>query len=221
MTETLNIISERVDDIPLLQVQLERMGVQPLLDQHFPTHGHGVGLSLGWVTVIWLSHILSRADHRLNHVEPWAEQQLHTLCRCTGQRIHPLDVSDDRLAAVLEALSDDAHWRTFEGALTQQLLRVYDLQPQCVRLDSTTASGYWAVTEDGLFQFGHSKDHRPDLPQVKVMVAALDPLGLPVAMDIVPGQRADDPQYVPAIHRVPESLARRGLLYVGDGKMGA
>jgi transposase len=221
MAETLTIISERVDDIPLVLAQLERMGVQPLLDEHFPTHGNWVGLSLGWVTVIWLTHILSQADHRLNHVEPWSEQRLHTLRGCTGQQIHPLDVSDDRLAAVLAALSEDDRWRTFEGALTRQLLRVYDLQPERIRLDSTTASGYWAVTEDGLCQFGHSKDHRPDLPQVKVMLAALDPLGLPVATDIVPGQRADDPLYVPAINRVRESLARRGLLYVGDCKMGA
>jgi len=221
MTETLNIVSERVDDIPLLLAQLEQMGVQPLLDEHFPTHGNWLGLSLGWVSVIWLTHILSEADHRLNHVEPWVEQRLHTLRRCTGQRVHPLDVSDDRLAAVLAALSEDDCWSAFEGALTRQLLRVYALQPERVRLDSTTASGYWAVTEDGLFQFGHSQGHRPDLPQVKVMVSALDPLGLPVATDVVPGQRADDPLYVPAITRVREGLGQRGLLYVGDCKMGA
>ena len=221
MTETLTIRSERVDDIPLLLAQLDRMGVQPLLDEHFSTHGNWVGLSLGWVTVLWLTHILSEADHRLNHVEPWAEQRLHTLRGGTGQRVHPLDLSDDRLAAVLEALSHDEPWQAFEGAFTQQLLRVYDLQPERVRLDSTTASGYWRVTEDGLFQFGHSKDHRPDLPQVKVMLAVLDPLGLPVATDVVPGQRADDPLYIPAITRVRESVGRRGLLYVGDCKMGA
>jgi transposase len=88
-------------------------------------------------------------------------------------------------------------------------------------LDATTASGYWRVTEDGLFPCGHRKDHRPDLPQVKVMLSVLDPLGLPVATDIVPGQRADDPLYIPAIARVRESVGRRGLLYVGDCKMGA
>jgi transposase len=49
------------------------------------------------------------------------------------------------------------------------------------------------VTEDGLFQLGHSQDHRPDLPQVKMMGSALEPLGMPVATDVVPGQRADDP----------------------------
>jgi transposase len=221
MAEPLTIRSERVDDIPLLLAQLDRMGLQPLLDEHFPTHGNWVGLSLGWVTVLWLTHILSEADHRLNHVQPWAKPRLHTLRGATGQQVHPLDLSDDRLAAVLETLSDDARWPALEGAFTQQLLRVYDLQPERVRLDTTTASGYWRVTEDGLFQFGHSKDHRPDLAQVKVMLSVLDPLGLPVATDVVPGQRADDPLYLPAIARVRESVGQRGLLYVGDCKMGA
>lgn len=221
MTENLTLTTERVDDIPLLLAQLERMGVQALLDEHFPTHGSWVGLSLGWVSVLWLTHILSEADHRLNHVKPWAEQRLHTLRECTGQPVHRLDVSDDRLATVLETLSDDTRWNAFEGALNQHVLRVYALAPACVRLDSTTANGHWPVTDDGLFQFGHSKDHRPDLPQVKVMVSALDPLGMPVATDVIPGQRADDPRYLPAIARVRESLGRRGLLYVGDCKMGA
>ncbi len=197
------------------------MGGQRLLDEHFPTHGTWVGLSLGGVTVVWLTPSLSQADHRLNHVEPWADQQCHTWRRCTGRHVHPLDVSDDRLAAVLEAVSADARGSAFEGALTRQLRRVYKLEPERVRLDSTTASGYWAVTEDGLFQFGPSQDHRPDLPQVKVLLSALDPLGVPVATAVVPGQRADAPWDVPAMTRVRESLGRQGRLDVGDGKMGA
>src|SRR6266511_3081989 len=207
--------------LPLVLAQVERLGVPRLLDEPFPTHGNWVGLSLGWVSVVWLTHILSAADHRLNHVAPWAEQRLHTLRGCTGQPVHPLDVGDDRLAGVLEARSDDAHWAAFEGALTRQLLRVYDLEPERVRRDSTTARGHGSVTEDGLFQFGPSKDHRPDLPPVKVMVSALDPLGRPVATAVVPGQRADDPWSGPAITRGRESLGRHGLLDVGDCKMGA
>jgi transposase len=75
------------------------------------------------------------------------------------------------------------------------------------------------VSEDGLFQLGHSKDHRPELPQLKVMVAALDPLGMPVATQVVAGNQADDPLYIPAIEQVRAGLERRGLLYVGDVKM--
>jgi hypothetical protein len=98
MAEILKITTERVDDIPLVLAQRERMGVQPLLDVDFPTHRNGVGRSLGWVTVIWLPHILSAANPRRNPVEPWAEPRLQRLRRGTGPPVHPLDLSDDRLA---------------------------------------------------------------------------------------------------------------------------
>ena len=122
---------------------------------------------------------------------------------------------------MLDALSQPEPWQGFEAALNQHTIRVYDLPTERVRVDSTTVSGYWTVTEAGLFQFGHSKDRRPDLPQVKVMLSVLDPLGMPVATQVVSGERADDPLYVPAIRQVREGLQRSGLLYVGDCKMGA
>ena len=71
--------TERVDDIPLLLAQLERMGVSELLDEHFPTHGNWQGLSLGQVAIIWLSQILSQADHRMNKVQSWAEQRIGSI----------------------------------------------------------------------------------------------------------------------------------------------
>ncbi|MCD6289036.1 MAG: hypothetical protein J7M34_00940 [Anaerolineae bacterium] len=68
---------------------------------------------------------------------------------------------------------------------------------------------------------GHSKDQRPDLPQVKVKSATLDPLGMPLATVVVSGERADDPLYIPTIGRVRESPGRQGLLYIGDRKRAA
>jgi len=221
MNEERTIITERVDDTPLLLAHMERMGLPSLLDEYFPTHGNWKGLSLGWTTTLWLAHILSEGNHRLSHVQPWAEKRLETLQTCIGQAVRALDFSDDRLGDVLSALSQDDAWERFEAALNGHLLRVYDLTPQRVRLDSTTASGYGSVTPEGLFQFGHSKDHRPDLPQVKVMLATLDPLGMPLATMVLPGQRADDPLYIPAITQVRQGLGRGGLLYIGDCKMGA
>ena len=58
MKEPLNIETERVDDIPLLIAQMQHMNLAELLDKHFPTHGQREGLSLGWVSVIWLTHLL-------------------------------------------------------------------------------------------------------------------------------------------------------------------
>jgi len=216
-----NIITERVDDVPLLLEQMQRMGLPTLIDEHFPAHGNWYGLSLGWVSTIWLSSILSRGDHRLVHVEPWVANRLFTLQTVTEQKVERLDFTDDRLEIVLRRLSDDARWAQFESRLNQHTVRVYDLTTERIHVDSTTASAYTSVSQDGLFQFGHSKDYRPDLPQVKVMQAVLDPLGMPLATDVVSGERADDPLYVPCLKRVQQSLGRCGLLFVGDCKMAA
>lgn len=219
MNKIPTLITERVDDIPLLLGQMQRMSLPTLFDTHFPTHGNWTGLSLGWVSTVWLSSILSRGDHRMVHVEPWVAKRLWTLGVTTGQAVKRVDFTDDRLEIVLQRLSHDERWGAFESALNQHTVRVYDLSTQRVHIDSTSASAYATVSDEGLFQFGHSKDYRPDLPQVKVMQAVLDPLGMPLATDVVSGERADDPLYLPCIERVQASLGRRGLLYVGDCKM--
>jgi hypothetical protein len=76
-----------------------------------------------------------------------------------------------------------------------------------VHVDSATASGYWEVTEDG-----------PCQPTV--MLATLGLLGMPVAVDVVPGQRNVEPLYPPIIERVRASVQRTGLLDVGDSTLG-
>jgi len=214
---------ERVDDIPVILAQIEKMGVSSLLDKHFPMHGNWQGLSFGYVVAGWLAYILSEGDHRLNFVQGWAAGLLMTLMVCLkSPALRELDFSDDRLCLVLDRLGrDDAEWEAYEGEQTAMLLRVYDIKARRVRIDSTTAKSYVAVTEGGLFQFGHSKEHRADLPQLKINQAALDPLGLPLSTTVVSGERSDDPLYVPEIRKVQATLNQQGVLYVGDCKMAA
>jgi len=214
--------TERVDDIPLLLAQMEKMNIAALLDKHFPMHGNWQGLSLGEIVVVWLAYILSEGDHRLNSVQGWVAGILMTLSICLqAVGLRKLDFSDDRLAVVLERLGHDDGWEAYESEQGGVLLRVYDLKVKRVRIDSTTAKSYVTVTEDGLFQFGHSKERRPDLPQLKINQSVLDPLGMPLTTTIVSGECADDPLYVPEIGKVRACLQRHGVLYVGDCKMAA
>jgi len=166
-----------------------------------------------------LAFLLSEGDHRLYRVEPWVKAHRRPLSRCIGSQVKPRDLTDDRLAAILDSLSVADHWAAFERELHQSVLRVYDLQGRMVRIDTTTAAAY--VTPEGLFQLGHSKDHRPDLPQVKIAMAVLDPLGLPLTMTVVAGQTADDPLYLPEIAKVRQVARTIGLTYVGDCTMAA
>jgi transposase len=214
--------TERVDDIPLLIAQMEKMQIANLMDKHFPMHGNWTGLGFGQTVVGWLAYVLSEGDHRLNHVQGWVSGLLLTLGICLKTAtLRDLDFSDDRLATILTRLGNDVEWEAYETEQAQVLLRVYDLKSRQVRIDSTTAKSYVGVSEDGLFQFGLSKEHRPDLPQLKISQAVLDPLGLPLTTTIVSGESADDPLYLPEIRKVQAIYPERGMLYVGDCKMGA
>jgi transposase len=213
---------ERVDDLPILFAALERLQVAPLLDRHFPTHYLWTGdLSFGEVVGVWLVFLVSAGDHRLYRLQTWAEQHLLTLQACLGKDVRPLDFHDDRLADLLDALAQPEPWQAFETDLNQHTVRVYDLDTALFRIDTTTASSYADVlSEQGLLQFGHSKDD-PDRPQLKIAAAVLDPLGLPVTTVAVPGNQADDPLYVPAIQQVQAAFGAGGKTYVGDCKMAA
>jgi transposase len=213
---------ERLDDIPLLLEQLKHMEIPSLVDENIKTHGNWQGLSLGWTVTIWLAHILSEADHCLCHVQPWVASHLEALKQLTGiDSLQELDFTDDRLESVLRYLNKDDNWKQYEQSQGKRLIRVYDLNQKVVRIDASTGSTFQAENSKGLLRKGVSKDHRPDLAQLKFMLSSLDPLGLPLATQVVPGNTSDDPLYIPAIEQVRAVLNRSGVLYVGDCKMAA
>jgi transposase len=219
-TSDLVIITERVDDVALLIGQMVQMGLPEVLARHLPRHWTQRGLSWGWTAVIWLAYILTEGDHRKVSVETYLKGMHHTLSRLTAQIIEPLDFSDDRLSHLLTHLSKPAYWHAIERDLNERSIAVYNLSPDVIRCDATTVSGDHEITAGGLLQFGHSKDD-PTRPQIKVMRGSLDPLGMPLAPDVLSGERADDGLYIPSMERIRTGLQTTGLLFVGDCKMSA
>ena len=53
------------------------------------------------------------------------------------------------------------------------------------------------------------------------MLAAVDPMGMPLATLVLPGNEADDGLYIPSVIRARQILGQGNHLYVGDAKMGA
>src|SRR5918994_743883 len=213
---------EAVADLPVLWATLQRLDLPATLDRHFPAPLHWKGpLTPGEVLAVWLLFVVSQGDHRLNHVETWVETHHGILSALLGKTVLPVHFHDDRLADWLNRLSASVSFGALECDLNQQTIRVYQLPTDLVRIDATTANSYASVlSAQGLLQFGHSKDD-PDRPQLKIAAAVLDPLGLPLATAVVPGNVPDDPLYVPAIQAVRQSLGVGGRTYVGDCKMAA
>ena len=212
---------ERLDDIPVIFGHLQKIHIQAIIDQVIETHGNWKGPSPGWVITIWLSHILSEHTHCMDRVQDWVAKRLYALQELTGQPLTELDFTDDRLALCLHMLSQTGHWHEIEALLGRHLLRVYRLEGKTtVRLDATTGTVNHNPDSHTLFKVGKAKNGQYET-QYKMMLASLDPFGLPLAVDIVSGDRADDPLYLPCYRRVKRVLPESGMLVVGDSKMSA
>jgi transposase len=221
MTPPLTITTEQINSLPLLLGIITDMGIHDLIDTHITPHGNWQGASVGTAVSIWLSHILQERDHRLVQVRDWVADRRQTINRLLDIRLRETDCSDDRLASILTLLGEPATQATLDAALLQQWLRVYRLPTETLRLDSTSVSVYHDdVADESLLQSGWSKEHRPDLRQFKLMLATLDPLGLPVCCQPVAGNASDEQLYVPAYDAAVAALGTPDVLVVGDSKMG-
>jgi transposase len=221
MLKLSDLYHERIDEIPVIVGVCQRLHLAELVHKHLGTHGLQDGLNNGQLCIGWLSYILSQGTHTKVGVEEWADHRCHGLGKLLQQPLRTGEFGDDRLGRLLHRLSQDWRWEALEAELWSATVIVHEISIEGIRLDSTTSYGHHQVCEDGMMQFGFSKDHRPDLPQLKLMAAAAEPSGHLIASDLYSGQRADDSLYTPLICRVRALLRRKGLLYTGDCKMSA
>ena len=131
------IITERVDDVALLIGLMKKIGLQKILDNHIPKHWKQRDLSWGWTSVIWLAYIMSFGSHRKVTVRTYIEGMQNTLSQVTGQKITPLDFTDDRLGCLLTYLSKPKYWHQIEKEPHYKTIEVYQLPVETVRCDAT------------------------------------------------------------------------------------
>lgn len=217
---------ERVDDLPVLCQQILESGLPGVLDEYFPDHGHWQGSSGGIVACGWLLYILSEADHRLSFVEQWAEDRICVLRSVLGfSSLRSRDFNDDRLGNLLDRYADDERWDAFENSFNKRIVKAFNVahfnkeDSRRIRLDSMNINSFREPGE--LFKRGYSKQKRADMPQIKVMLATLDPIALPLAVEIVDGATADDETYLPLVNKLRDSVPKGGTLFVGDSKLGS
>jgi len=219
--EDIQIEIERVDNIPIIYGLLQKMDLQANIDKVIEPHGHWQGLSPGWVISIWLMHILNAQSHCMVHVQEWVKERLEILQRLTGQPVRELDFTDDRLALCLRTLQKRQEWTQIEAGIGRTTIRVFQLEGKnTIRFDGSNGTVYHNPANHTIFKVGKAKNGLYET-QFKLMLGSLDPLGFPLVADVVAGNRADDPLYVPCYRRVKETLNRNGLLLVGDSKMSA
>ena len=212
---------ERVDTIPLIHAMLVRMRVEEVIDKIFVPHANWSGLSYGQLSVLYLTYVLHSLTHRLSSVESWVKKHKTVIEQVSGWKLTEKDATNDRLCRLVEVLGHDMKMiYDFQLQMSQHLISAYHLPTDVARYDTTSFSVWHQQKDpkDDLLALGHSKDHRPDLLQYKQGLAVLDPAGVPILSETIPGNCADDPLYFPAWKRMVKIIGNPNFLYVADCK---
>ncbi len=119
---------------------------------------------------------------------------------------------EDDIYAAMDQLN--GHWVDFEKQLYQRAF------PEAVRLVLYDLTSVYFEGEgpDHLAQYGHSRDHRRDRPQIIVAVAT-DTEGLPIHVAVLRGNRNDTQTLQGLLHTLRRRFAIQEATFVFDGGM--
>jgi transposase len=234
----MDLNQESLADIPLIIEFCKRLNIQSIINESFPTHGNQVGLSNGQIILGWVAHILTQNNHCKSPVQDFINSHKMTLEALLGCQISDTDFEDCRLGRLLEKFANDSMWHSLEKLFYNNSFAILNLNTsppreltedfsiettisKTIKIDATTAYGHHEVIENEIMQHGFSKDRRPDLPQLKIMVSVEGNTGLQIASDVVAGNENDDLLYIPIISRTRKITDTEGCLMCGDSKMSA
>jgi len=200
---------------------LERMDVKESIDSIFKPHGNWSGLSYGQLSVLFVTYVMHSMTHHFSGVESWANQHKTVIEQAMGWQMGEKDATDDRLGRLAEVLGE-AEEKSYElqTRIGQHTISAYQLPTEMARYDTTSFNVYHDPenTKNGILEFGHSKNFRPDLLQFKQGLATLDPAGVPILSETFAGNRADDPCYLPAWRRMVQTIGKPEFLFIADCK---
>jgi len=108
----------------------------------------------------------------------------------------------------------NGHWVRFEKELYQRAF------PQSVRLVlyDLTSVYFEGDGPEHLAQYGHSRDHRSDRPQI-ILAVATDTEGLPLHVSVLRGNRNDTQTLQGLLHTLRRRFGIREATFVFDGGM--
>jgi hypothetical protein len=135
--------------------------------------------------------------------------------------IDPAALNDDRIARALDAIAPELD--RIVGSVGAQAIAVFGLDVSRCHGDMTSISLYGAYehTEDEFAapRFGHPKDRRPDLKQVRAGLAVTGDGGVPVFHRAYDGGAGEIAQVVGAMTALRQIAGPREFLLVGDSTL--
>jgi transposase len=225
-TQRLEVRSQRIGALPLINHFFERMQLLPLFQKHLPPDRRNARLDTSRALLVLVRNMLLSREP-VYGIGEWAA--LHA---CDGLDLaedEPALLNDDRLGRALDRVFD-----IFGKALllesVRHVTREFQVSLQQLHNDSTSVSVYGAYSQADkqkqvrgrptcAITFGHSKDHRPDLKQLLYILTMSEDGGIPVHVQVASGNTADDTTHQETWDLLHELVGGPNFLYVADCKL--
>lgn len=219
-------VARLVGSLALLRPLLAAMGIRRLVDDLVPMQREREGgISHGQVIEALVANRLV-SPRPLSRIQEWAEGQ--GLGVAFG--IDPEALNDSRLGRALDALTDG--WTPAVGSppplleelqtrVTLHFMQRFGIKPGELGYDTTSLYFEGDYDDSELVRFGYSRDHRPDLKQIVVGVAATLDEGVVVHGRTYAGNRADTTTTLETLARLKDLMpgTRRVLITTDRGMM--
>ena len=202
----------QVGGLRLLLKYLDQVGLIEIISQYCPRRPKEDGVSDGQaIAVLVINRML--APCALSNVAAWVEQ--------TGLQLllgiaDPQKFNYDRLVDALLAVNPS--WQQIAAQITLRAVEAFGLKVETVHYDLTSILFYGDYEGSAWVDYGYSRDHRPDRPQINIGLSATDDgeVVLPGGSNIHPGNTNDGATTVDVHQQLRELFQRSDLLITGD-----
>jgi transposase len=195
--------------LSLVLTYVERIGLAAVVNRYCAREGV---ISEGSVMTVLVIHRLV-APCPLRQIAQWVQETgLHLLLGISD----PQQLNYDRLADTLQAVC--SHWQDITAEVTLNAVEQFGLNIETVHYDLTSVCFCGQYSGSSWVEFGYSRDHRPDLPQVNIGLSssADGEVVLPGGSGIHPGSTNDATTTVPNYEKLQTLFERSDMLVTGD-----
>jgi len=223
--EGLELHSETLGALPVVNWFLERLGVEGIVDRFVPHDDARLRLAPSVVIGVVLRNIL--VGHRpVYALGEWAEPFSEGVLGLEEGDASALN--DDRVGRMLDRLFD-ADRATMITEVVLGVIRRFDIDVSQLHNDSTTVTLTGTEYPGGGEErggktvakptFGHNKDFRPDLRQLLFVLTISADAAVPIAYRVHDGNTSDDITHIPTWDELCALVGGPGFLYVADSKL--
>lgn len=223
--DVLELRTERLGPLPIVNRFLDRLGLDGLLADFVPSQDRDTGLPYAKALGVLLRSIIVEREpiyRQQETVQTFAPAMFGVEAGEVAR------LGDDRIGRALDRLFDADR----AALLTKAVVRVgqrFGVSFDELHNDSTTIrlTGQYRYARGRSMRgkrapwitFGYSKDHRPDLKQLLFILTTSADGGIPVQFRCEDGNRSDVDTHIETWETLRRVAGKPNFLYVGDSKL--